>query len=173
METGAKTVLIVDDNPNFSWVWREHCESEGYRAITAESAPEALRLLERGERVDLVVTDLMMPGMSGYEFVVRLRALEPSRTVPVLMLTGSSKLVHDLAEKEGAELLSKTVGAPQIARRIREALEPEAARAPVPVASVEPDLPPFQIVRTYYVGMLPQQSVMPPSRPEPDPAAGA
>lgn len=162
----TKTILIVDDNPNFSYIWREFCEEEGHRVLVADDARQALRLVQTSARIDLVITDLVMPYISGYEFLQTLRGLPETRRTPVLMLSGSTKIVADLAEKEGARYLSKSLDTVSILRRIREALASPETAAPAPPAAVEtpvePDLPPFQIVHTSYEGFVPRQRVLTP-----------
>lgn len=168
METAAKTVLIVDDNPNFSFIWREFCEAEGHRVLTADNAREALALIEREARIDLVMTDLVMPQMSGYEFIQQLRGLAETRETPILLLTGSGKVISDLAAKEGAKFLSKSVDTDVVLRRIREALHPDGLPPPAPTPADGP--PTYQIVHTRYVDFVPQQQVVAPWTPPPVPA---
>jgi DNA-binding response OmpR family regulator len=84
---GKATVLIVDDE----WMNREilqaHLENAGYRALTANSGQKALELIA-SQPVDLVMLDVRMPGMSGYEVCAQLKAGESTRTIPVLLMTG-------------------------------------------------------------------------------------
>ncbi len=166
MET-SKTILLVDDNPNFSFIWREFCEEDGHRVIVAETAQEALRLIETTPRIDLVVTDHVMPHMSGYELICRMRGLPETRETPALLLTGSAKQLRDLAEKEGAQFMNKSADTSQILRRIREALAPAAPAPVVDVTNVAPDdvVEPFQIIHTSYVDFVPRARVIPPWTP--------
>ncbi len=76
-------VLVVDDEPPIVRLVRAKLQADGYAVITAGSGEEALTLLE-DERPDLVILDLMMPGMDGFE---TLRRIRPTDTVPVIMLT--------------------------------------------------------------------------------------
>lgn len=86
--TGQKFILIVDDEADLRETLTEQFElTEGFTALTAASGEEALRILG-AERVDLVILDVDMPGLSGREVVRRMR--EANIRVPVIMLTGRS-----------------------------------------------------------------------------------
>jgi CheY-like chemotaxis protein len=84
----AATILVVDDEVSIRLYMTRVLEDEGYAVLEAESGPDALSLLD-GEigRVDLVITDVLMPGMSGQDLAARL-ADRPS-SPPVLFVSGS------------------------------------------------------------------------------------
>ncbi|MGH7717946.1 MAG: response regulator [Gemmatimonadaceae bacterium] len=84
--TGGERVLVVDDEPDIVALVAYHLAKAGYRVSTASAASDALRAA-REERPALVVLDLMLPGMSGYEVLEQLRGAEGTRDVAVLMLT--------------------------------------------------------------------------------------
>lgn len=77
------TVLIVDDEEDIVALMRDFLEAEGYAVLAAYDGPTALRTLEH-EPVDCVLLDVMMPGLSGYDVLRRIRE---NRDVPVLFLT--------------------------------------------------------------------------------------
>ncbi len=79
-------VLVVDDEADIVALVAYHLARNGYRVSTATSGPDALEAARR-ERPALVVLDLMLPGLSGYEVLETLRAGETTRDVAVLMLT--------------------------------------------------------------------------------------
>lgn len=79
-----RTVLVVDDETNMQAVMRMVLEGAGHRVILADSGEEALEHASRSE-LDVVLTDLKMPGMGGEEFVVRFRKQRPD--VPVIVVT--------------------------------------------------------------------------------------
>ena len=83
--TGER-VLVVDDEADIVALVAYHLAKSGYRVSTASSGTEALEAARR-ERPALVVLDLMLPGMSGYDVLEQLRAGEGTRDVAVLMLT--------------------------------------------------------------------------------------
>ena len=79
-----KAILAVDDNPRHLKLLALQLTGEGYRVITAQSGNDALEALEL-EKPGLVLLDLLMPGMNGFETLKRIKALEPD--VPVAMVT--------------------------------------------------------------------------------------
>ena len=79
-----ETVLIVDDEKNYPPILSAVLEEEGYETLTAASGREALELLD-GSDVDLVLTDMKMPGMDGIELMERIKITNPD--LPVIMMT--------------------------------------------------------------------------------------
>ncbi len=79
-------ILVVDDEPDISALVAYHLARESYRVRTAASGPEALRAAEL-ERPDLIVLDLMLPGMSGLAVLEELRRRPELQEVPVILLT--------------------------------------------------------------------------------------
>lgn len=79
-------ILVVDDEPDISALVAYHLARESYRVRTASSGPEALRAAEL-ERPDLVVLDLMLPGMSGLAVLEELRRRPETADIPVILLT--------------------------------------------------------------------------------------
>ncbi len=80
-------ILVVDDEPKIVRLTRDYLEKDGFRVISAASGPEALAVAKT-EQPDLVVLDLMLPGMDGWEVC---RELRRSSDVPVIMLTARSE----------------------------------------------------------------------------------
>lgn len=79
-------ILVVDDEPDITALVAYHLARAGYRVSTAANGTEALRLA-RTERPDLVILDLMLPGVSGYDVLAELRRLDETRDVGVILLT--------------------------------------------------------------------------------------
>jgi two-component system, OmpR family, phosphate regulon response regulator PhoB len=82
----GERILVVDDEADIVALVAYHLAKSGYRVSTASSGTEALEAARR-ERPVLVVLDLMLPGMSGYEVLEQIRAGETTRDIAVLMLT--------------------------------------------------------------------------------------
>ena len=80
-------VLVVDDDPMVRFLTDESLTPQGFRVVEAETGDEALRLLN-DLRPDIILLDVMMPGIDGFTTCSRLRALPQGRHVPVLMMTG-------------------------------------------------------------------------------------
>lgn len=78
-----KTILVVDDQPSLVRLVRDNLESKQFKVTSANDGAKALDIVEN-ERPDLVVLDVMMPGMDGYEVCRRIREFS---TVPIIMLT--------------------------------------------------------------------------------------
>ena len=86
-ETKAtQRILVVEDEPDIVALVAYHLAKAGYRVSTAATGPDALDMARR-ECPSLVVLDLMLPGLSGFEVLEQLRADESTRDIPVLMLT--------------------------------------------------------------------------------------
>ncbi len=83
-----KTILCVDDNEQALSVRKFMLETRGYRVLTARTSAEALEIFEHGS-IDLVLSDLLMPGMDGNELVRRMKEMSPE--VPAILLSGSVK----------------------------------------------------------------------------------
>jgi len=97
MADEQEKILIVDDNrPNVELL-QAHLESAGYNVITAFSGEEALTVVE-SERPDIILLDIMMPEMSGYEVCRRLKANPDTKSIPVVMVTA----LHELEDVEKA-----------------------------------------------------------------------
>jgi len=81
------TVLAVDDENDVLLIVKTALQAEGYRVLTASDGPDALKTAAE-EKPDLVLLDVMMPGMDGFEVLNKLRQQEATCQVPIIMLTG-------------------------------------------------------------------------------------
>jgi two-component system KDP operon response regulator KdpE len=123
--------MVVDDDPQIRRVLRTAFVAQGYEAVDARNGEEALEML-REEKVDLVILDVNMPGMSGLETC---RAIRSTSEIPIVMLT-----VRD-AEADKVEALdagaddymTKPFGSPELLARIRAALRRSPQTAEVNV----------------------------------------
>ncbi|TFG43143.1 MAG: response regulator, partial [Gemmatimonadales bacterium] len=79
-------MLVVDDEPDITALVAYHLAKAGYRVSTAARGPDALKAAAE-ERPDVVILDLMLPGMSGYDVLAELRARPETRDVGVILLT--------------------------------------------------------------------------------------
>ena len=82
-------VLVVDDEPDVLLLCRLNLEQRGHEVLEALDGDTALELA-REEEADLIVLDLMLPGMDGYQVLQALRADEGTASIPVLVLTAKS-----------------------------------------------------------------------------------
>ena len=98
-----KTVLVVDDEPENLMAYREILTDMGHRAITETDGGSALHCVDTTEKIDLVITDLNMPNMDGYEFIKTLRESALYKDLPVVILSSlSDQTSKDLGLKVGA-----------------------------------------------------------------------
>lgn len=81
------TILIVDDDPDIGFVMKTALEVEGYQVLDANSGPKALEIAQR-EMVDLILLDIMMPGMDGYMVNQQLKEDPRTAEIPVIVITG-------------------------------------------------------------------------------------
>ena len=93
-------LLLVDDDAELCAMLREYLEPEGFGAETAENGQSALERLARGG-IDLVVLDVMLPGLSGFEVLRRLRADARTREIPVVAVSANA-MPDDLAQARAA-----------------------------------------------------------------------
>jgi cyclic di-GMP phosphodiesterase len=80
-------VLVVDDNPDIMTLMRELLETEGYAVVTVPDAAQAEAEIRR-QPPDLILSDVIMPGKSGYELCRELKADPATRLIPFVLITG-------------------------------------------------------------------------------------
>lgn len=120
-------ILIVDDEPDALAVLELLFRMEGYEVQRAPDAATALELAHAA-RPDLVLTDLMMPGIDGLELCARLRADEATRGVPVILSSGVHRMPEGLGTLYQAAL-PKPVDIAVLSRLVRALLERSPERA--------------------------------------------
>ena len=86
---GKPRALVVDDAPDVTEMLALFLQTAGYETVMAFSAPDALEMA-RSEQFDVVVSDIGMPGMNGYELAEALRGMPDYSTVPMIAVTGFS-----------------------------------------------------------------------------------
>ncbi|THF80735.1 ATP-binding protein [Cohnella fermenti] len=120
-----QTILVVDDDAANRQVLINLLTMESYSVLTACGGEEALQLLEERKDVELVVLDLMMPRMSGYEVCRAIRTRYSLSELPVLILTARSRMEDRLLGFEAGanDYLGKPVEAEELKARVRTLLE--------------------------------------------------
>jgi len=119
-----KRVVVVDDEPTVGEAVRDLLATEGYDVQTRGDAQSALPELLR-VAPDLVILDVNMPGMSGWEFCSLLRRQSVTRTVPVLFLTGRLDVRDRITAMQvgGSDYLAKPFGAEELRKKVRSLLK--------------------------------------------------
>src|SRR5258708_7366067 len=119
----SKSVLVIDDEPKISELCRDYLRAAGYSVLTAADGPQGLALARR-ERPNLVVLDLMLPGMDGLDVC---RELRRESSVPIIMLTArvdeSDRLVG--LELGADDYLTKPFSPRQLVAPVRTVLRRE------------------------------------------------
>ena len=126
----AYQILIVDDEPVNLQVLQNHLSLKNYKVTQAHNGQEALQLMNDSHNFDLVILDLMMPRMSGYELSQKIRQRYSSSQLPVVMLTAKDQ-VADLVMgfKAGAnDYLTKPVNRDELLTRVNTLLSLKRAQ---------------------------------------------
>ena len=123
MTEGGNIIILVDDEPMVRDIAARILSAQGYRVIEASNGPEALHLQwSHGEPVDLLITDVVMPLMSGKELAHRL--LESRPGLPVLYLSGYTQdvILNQGVMEENTVLLTKPFTSVSLLEKVREVL---------------------------------------------------
>ena len=138
-------ILVVDDEPDILSVLVYHLSREGYRVTTAVNGPGALTTAN-AERPDLIILDLMLPGMDGYEVLQRLRSQQRTEAIPVILLTARREEEERVRGFEvGADdYITKPFSARELTLRVeallrRSKAEPVSASRRISAGPVELD----------------------------------
>lgn len=119
-------IMTVDDEPDVRFVIREILEKDGHEVIEAGSGRECLQKL-REEKPDLILLDIMMPGMDGWETLEKIRSDEATKSIPVAMVTVKSilseKLERGESMKELADYIEKPLMREKFLERVRTILD--------------------------------------------------
>jgi DNA-binding NtrC family response regulator len=126
--TSPKTILLIDDDESLRRIAEYNLREEGYRVVTAPNGSVGLREFQNAA-VDLVLTDVRMPEMSGMELLTRLKAMHPD--LPVVLITAHGTIDSAVeAMKLGAfDYLTKPFSREQLKAAVRKALDVAALRS--------------------------------------------
>ena len=115
-----KTILIVDDNPSVRTLVREYLTEQGFRVVSADNGQNAL-YTARSEKPDLILLDVMMPEMDGYQFI---SAYRKENDAPIILLTAKLEETDKVLGLElGADdYVTKPFGMRELLARIRAVL---------------------------------------------------
>lgn len=122
-------ILVVDDEPDVLLLCRVNLEFEGYDVIEANDGAEALEILADREDIDLVLLDVMMPGVDGWQVLDQIRSNSSLQDVPVVMLTAKvqqNDQIKGLAEGAVA-YVTKPFNPIALSKTLKEALDATSA----------------------------------------------
>jgi adenylate cyclase len=119
----AKKILVVDDTPVNVKLLADLLAVKGYAVVTAASGAEALAAMEK-EQPDLVLLDVMMPGMSGYDVCRKVRANAATAMLPIIMVTALDPVQERVKGIDAGadDFLSKPINQPELLARVKSLL---------------------------------------------------
>jgi CheY-like chemotaxis protein len=151
-ERGEETILLVEDETNLRRLARQYLENQGYKILEAEDGAAALQIVDGYQgTINLLLTDVIMPGVNGRELAAHIRKLLPE--VRVLYMSGYTEnaIGHDGMLDAGINLLQKPFSLPALKDRVREVLDSEPIPLEVRMSSrtsvLEKKIPPFRARR--------------------------
>ena len=153
-DRGQETILLVEDESNLRRLARQYLETQGYKILEAADGAAALQIVDGHQgTIDLLLTDVIMPGMNGRELAVQITHLLPD--IRVLYMSGYTEnaIGHDGMLDAGINLLQKPFSLPALKDRVREVLDSEAIPVELAVSShtgasaAEKKVPPFRARR--------------------------
>jgi len=120
----TETVLLVEDEESVRQLVRETLEAKGYKVLEADHGTAALEIAERHDGpIDILITDVVMPGMNGREVSAQLCAAHPKTRVLYLSGYAEDAIVHEGVLDPGASFLQKPFSLHSLARKVREVLD--------------------------------------------------
>ena len=125
----GETILVVEDNEDLRTYLSEVLRGLGYQVVAAAHGKAGLAILEQSTRIDLLLTDVVMPGMNGRELGNHAQQIRPG--LRILYMTGYSRnaVPHHGRLGETVDLLQKPITQAQLAARVRDILDHSAAHA--------------------------------------------
>jgi len=121
---GHESIVLAEDEGPVRRLLARILRGQGYAVLEAGSADEALsRVLRSGTNVDLLVTDVVMPGMSGQELAARLRVKWPALKILYISGHAAGRILETTRENAAVRLLQKPFTAAELAAKVREALD--------------------------------------------------
>lgn len=132
----SRHILVVDDEAGVREVVQRYLERDGFLVSTASSGPEALSIIEAERNIDLVVLDVMLPGLDGIEIIKRVRR---NSAVPIILLSArSDELDRVIGLETGADdYVPKPFSPRELVSRVKAVLR----RAPLANERIEPAKP--------------------------------
>ena len=121
----VKKIMIVDDDPGVIYTVKHGIENmdKDYKITTVNSGKKCLELLKNEELPDLLLLDIMMPGMSGWETYQQIREKIPSNKLPIVFLTArTDRIAKNAGDFLGDDYIEKPFKVPELKHRIDKIL---------------------------------------------------
>ncbi len=118
-----KKILVVDDEPHMVMVVKSRLMANGFDVITAGNGLIGFETAKK-EQPDLIILDVLMPELNGYETLLKLKGTEETKAIPVIMFTAKSQIEDvERAQAAGAcDYIVKPFSPPVLLEKIRNAL---------------------------------------------------
>jgi CheY-like chemotaxis protein len=120
---GNETILVAEDEEAVLFLTSALLEHKGYTVVTATNGVEALEIIDSNKNIDLVLLDVVMPKMGGWEVFEKIKEIRPS--IPVLFSTGyaANAIDREFLSKNGVSLISKPFAPEELYLTVRHSLD--------------------------------------------------
>jgi CheY-like chemotaxis protein len=122
--TGSETILVVEDEPGLLKLVTSLLQNYGYSVLAARTPEEAIRIAERAGAIDLLLTDVVMPQVSGPELARTLTAIRPGLKIVYMSGYAETGMFRNGLVDAGAEFIQKPFSAQSLTMKIRSVLGP-------------------------------------------------
>jgi two-component system OmpR family response regulator len=124
-DTAAPAVLVVDDDPDLVDLLSQFLSRQGMTTLVASNGPQCLEIVQGSSLIDVIVLDIMMPGMDGLQVCAALKEIECARAIPIILLTARDDVETRLASVElgVSEFIVKPASGRDLVTRIQTQVE--------------------------------------------------
>jgi CheY-like chemotaxis protein len=144
-----QTILVVEDYEDVRRMLKILLESEQFRVLEAATGVEALIVVKNG-RPDVILMDLALPGLDGFETIRRIRKIEGFQNTPIIVLTAhSGQFIYETARRAGIDyFMAKPIDFDELAALLKQILvdgksrRPKYGRAPIQRAVIQNEMSP-------------------------------
>lgn len=116
-----KKILLVDDEPSIQIVYREEFEDDGYQVISAANGEEGLEKFQL-ENPDIVILDILMPGMNGIEVLRQMKMQRPD--IPVILSSAFQEFQREIGSWASEEYIVKSGNLDRLKEAVKRLLQP-------------------------------------------------
>lgn len=121
----APAVLVVDDDPDLVDLLSRFLSRQGMKILVASNGPQCLEIVQGSPPIDVIVLDIMMPGMDGLQVCAALKEIESARSIPIILLTARDDVETRIAGVElgVSEFIVKPASGRDLVTRIKTQIE--------------------------------------------------